>query len=235
MTRINTNVSSLNAQKSLARTNVQLQEALTRLSTGLRINVGKDDPAGLIASEMLRSDIVSSQRAVTNTERANQIIATADSALGQVSSLLNDIRALVTEAANEGALSAEQIAANQLQVDSSLEAINRIAQTTSFQGRRLLDGSLDFVTDAGSVATIADLQIDQANLGATGAIAVNVDITAAATKATIDSASGEQPATATLSFAPGGTLSGFVSGAVLDVKSDSLNARESGVTISFVA
>src|SRR5574340_613008 len=169
MTRINTNVSSLNAQKSLARTNVQLQEALTRLSTGLRINVGKDDPAGLIASEMLRSDIVSSQRAVTNTERANQIIATADSALGQVSSLLNDIRALVTEAANKGALSAEQIAANQSQIDSSLEAINRIAQTTSFQGRKLLDGSLDFTTTNWvNAANCRTIQIDQANLGATG-------------------------------------------------------------------
>ncbi|MBN2291825.1 MAG: flagellin, partial [Pirellulales bacterium] len=128
MTRINTNVSSLNAQKTLARSNNQLQEALTRLSTGLRINSGKDDPAGLIASETLRSDIVSTQVAITNSERANQMIATADSALGQVSSLLNDVRGLVSEAANVGAMSSDQIAANQLQVDSSLEAIDRIAQ-----------------------------------------------------------------------------------------------------------
>jgi flagellin len=145
MTRINTNVSSLVAQKTLQRSNNDLQTALTRLSTGLRINKGKDDPAGLIASEILRSDIVATQRAVTNSERANQIIATADSALGQVSTLLNDIRGLVSESANSGALSDEQIEANQLQVDSSLEAIDRIAQTTSFQGRRLLDGSLDFL------------------------------------------------------------------------------------------
>lgn len=146
MTRINTNVSSLVAQKTLSRSNNDLQTALTRLSTGLRINKGKDDPAGLIASEILRSDIVATQKAVTNSERANQIIGTADSALGQVSTLLNDIRGLVSESANSGALSDEQIAANQLQVDSSLEAIDRIAQTTSFQGRRLLDGSLDFLT-----------------------------------------------------------------------------------------
>lgn len=146
MTRINTNVSSLVAQKTLARSNNSLQEALTRLSTGLRINVGKDDPAGLIASEVLRSDIISVQRAITNSERANQLIATADSALGQVSSLLNDIRGLVSEAANTGAMSDEQIAANQLQVDSSLESIDRIARVTSFQGKRLLDGSLDFLT-----------------------------------------------------------------------------------------
>jgi len=146
MTRINTNVSSLVAQNNLAKSQTQLQTALTRLSTGLRINSGKDDPAGLIASEVLRSDIVSVQRAVTNSERANQLIATADSALGQVSSLLNDIRGLVSEAANTGALSSEQISANQLQVDSSLAAIDRISQTTTFQGRRLLDGSLDFIS-----------------------------------------------------------------------------------------
>lgn len=155
MTRINTNVSSLTAQKTLARSNDQLQEALTRLSTGLRINKGKDDPAGLIASEVLRSDIVSIQRAITNSQRANQLIATADSALNQVSSLLNDIRGLISEAANTGALSPEQISANQLQVDSSLEAIDRIAQTTTFQGRRLLDGSLDFLHTATAASTTA--------------------------------------------------------------------------------
>ncbi|MCH8046484.1 MAG: flagellin [Planctomycetes bacterium] len=154
MTRINTNVSSIVAQKNLARSNADLQQALTRLSTGLRINVGKDDPAGLIASEVLRSDIISVERAITNSERANQLIATADSALGQVSSLLNDIRGLVSEAANTGALSDAQIAADQLQVDSSLEAIDRIAQTTAFQGRRLLDGSLDFITTSAGTADI---------------------------------------------------------------------------------
>ncbi len=235
MTRINTNVSSINAQKSLARTNNQLQQALTRLSTGLRINVGKDDPAGLIASEILRSDIISSQRAVTNSERANQIIATADSALGQVSGLLNDIRALVTEAANEGAMSADQIAANQLQVDSSLEAINRIAQTTSFQGRRLLDGSLDFVTDSGAVASIEDLQIDSANLGATGAIAVDVDISAAATQATVTSASGDAVASTTLNFAAGLalTMGGGANDAVIDINAAALGPNESGVTVVF--
>src|SRR6187551_670966 len=182
MTRINTNVSSLVAQNTLNRSNGALEQALTRLSTGLRINTGKDDPAGLIASENLRSDITSIKRAIGNTDRANQVIATADSALGQVSGLLNDIRGLVTESANSGALSADQIAANQLQIDSSLEALNRIAQTVTFQGRKLLDGSLDFITTAGTgYGTVNDLKIDQANLGSTGSIAVAVDVTAAAT------------------------------------------------------
>ncbi|WP_428308739.1 flagellin [Lacipirellula sp.] len=187
MTRINTNVQSLVARNTLRQSNASLEQSLTRLSTGLRINTGKDDPAGLIASENLRSDITSIQRAITNTDRANQVIATADSALGRVSSLLNDIRGLVTESANAGALSDEQLAANQLQVDSSLEALNRIAQTTTFQGRRLLDGSLDFLTTAGSnFGNISDLKIDQANLGATGSVSVSVNVTAAATQGQVN-------------------------------------------------
>lgn len=186
MTRINTNVSSLVGRNNLREANASLSQSLTRLSTGIRINTGKDDPAGLIASENLRSDITSIERAIGNTDRANQVIATADSALGQVSSLLNDIRGLVTESANSGALSDEQISANQLQVDSSLEALNRIAQTTTFQGRRLLDGSLDFLTNSGANPTaISNVQIDQANLGATGAVAVDVNVTAAATQAAV--------------------------------------------------
>ncbi|MEO0530373.1 MAG: flagellin [Planctomycetota bacterium] len=188
MTRINTNVSSLVGRNNLAQANSNLSQSLTRLSTGLRINTGADDPAGLIASENLRSDITSIQRAIGNTDRANQVIATADSALGQVSSLLNDIRGLVTESANAGALSDEQIAANQLQVDSSLEALNRIAQTTTFQGRRLLDGSLDFLTSStdNEFSNITNLQIDQANLGATGSVDVDIDVSAAATQAQVD-------------------------------------------------
>lgn len=206
MSRINTNVSSLIAQKTLARSNADLQTSLDRLSTGLRINSGKDDPAGLIASENLRRDITAAERAISNTERANQLISTADSALAQVNGLLNDIRGLVTEAANSGVLSDEQIGANQLQIDSSLEAIDRIAQVTTFQGRKLLDGSLDFITSVtAGASSLVDLDIQQANLGASGSVAVNVDITTAATQAAITnngfSFTAGNEATGTITFA----------------------------------
>ena len=187
MSRINTNVSSMIAQNNLTKSNSQLQTSLTRLSTGLRINSGKDDPAGLISSEMLRRDITSVGKAIKNTERAGQFIATADSALSQVSSLLNDVRGLVTEAANDGALSSEQIAANQLQVDSSLEAIDRIAKTTTFQGKRLLDGSMDFQVTAGNgFSTVADSRINQATLDSDDELAVSVSITNAAEVASLE-------------------------------------------------
>jgi len=240
MTRINTNVNSLIAQSRLDRTNNQLQTAMTRLSTGLRINSGKDDPAGLIASEALRSDITAINKALSNTQRANQIIATADSSLGQVASLLNDVRGLVTEAANSGALSDEEIAANQLQIDSSLEAINRIAQTTTFQGKRLLDGSLDFVSNASSISTLRDTRIDQANLGSTGSVKVDVDISAAATRGeiTTDSASvsAAAQATATLKFAPEAILTGFNAAATsVLVRAKDNKEKYDGVTVQFAA
>ncbi len=198
MSRINTNVGSLLAQKTFGRTQADLSQALTRLSTGLKINSGKDDPAGLIASENLRRDITASEKAVINTERAGQLIGTADSALGQVSNLLNDIRGLVTESANKGVLSDEQIAANQLQVDSSLDAIDRIAKVTTFQGRKILDGSLDFTTTNPGL-TVGDLSVKQANLGASNSLAVVVDVTAAATRASISTTAGVT-GTATASF-----------------------------------
>jgi flagellin len=83
-------------------------------------------------------------------------------------------------------LSEDEIAANQLQVDSSLEAINRIAQTTTFQGRKLLDGSLDFITQGGNnFSEISGLKVDQANLGNTGSVSVDVEVSARATRASL--------------------------------------------------
>jgi flagellin len=186
MSRINTNVSSLIAQKTLTTSNDALQQALTRLSTGLRINSGKDDPAGLIASENLRRDITSANTAISNSQQADELIATADSGLGQISGLLNDIRGLAVQAANTGVLSDEQIAANQLQVDSSLEAIDRIAKVTTFQGRKILDGTLDFQkTYTAGGSTVQDLAINSANLGTAGSLDVSVNISAAATQASL--------------------------------------------------
>ncbi|HBV66195.1 MAG TPA: flagellin [Rhodopirellula sp.] len=183
MTRINTNVPSLVAQNRLQASNRDLNLALTRLSTGLRINSGKDDPAGLIASEALRSEITGLNKALSNTRRAGQIITTADSAMGQINSLLNDVRGLVVEAANTGGLSSEEIAANQLQIDSSLEAINRIAQSTTFQGQKLLDGSLGYTSTIGAVASVADSSLQSAQLGTTGSLTVDVVVETAATQA----------------------------------------------------
>src|SRR6187399_2609811 len=114
MARINTNVASLTAQRGLSKTQKSLNDTLQRLSTGLRINSGKDDPAGLIASEGLRSEIQGINQAIDNSTRAGNVISTTEGALNEVASLLLNIKALVVQAANSGALSPEEIKANQL-------------------------------------------------------------------------------------------------------------------------
>ena len=179
------NVPALGAQFNLVRNMGELTNVLTRLSTGLRINSGKDDPAGLIASELLKAEITGTAKAISNTQRANSMIMTADSSLGQISNLLNDVKGLVVEAANTGAMSKDQIAANQLQVDATLESIDRIARTTTYAGQRLLDGSLDFrtsLTNAGA-SGIGNLQINSANFGNASAIDVDVRVLEAARNA----------------------------------------------------
>ncbi|MDR0335461.1 MAG: flagellin [Planctomycetaceae bacterium] len=170
------NVQSLVSQHQINRSMADLSNILTRLSTGLRINSGKDDPAGLIASELLKSDMTATTKAISNAQRANSVIAIADSALGQVSSLLNDIRGLVNEAANTGAMTAEQIAANQLQVDASLDSIDRIAKTTNYQGQLLLDGSMGFQTQGLSNIAVRDLNIHEANFGTQKQVDASIDV-----------------------------------------------------------
>ncbi|MCL2305761.1 MAG: hypothetical protein FWC43_10500 [Planctomycetaceae bacterium] len=179
------NTQSIGAQIQLNRNINALGEVLTRLSTGLRINSGKDDPAGLIAGELLRSDISASKQAIQNTQRANSIIAVADSALGQVSSLLNDIRVLVNAAANTGAMTYDQIQANQLQVDASIDSIDRIAKTTKFQGLSLLDGYMDFSTSGVNARgkQLDDLNIYAANFGTNPTVDIEMQVKAVAEKA----------------------------------------------------
>lgn len=185
MSRINTNINSLQAMRAMQRNQGDLSTRLQRLSTGLRINTGKDDPAGLIASETLRSEINGIGKAIDNTNRASNVINTAEGALNEVSSLLNQVQSLVLEAANTGALSDDEVKANQLQLDSILNSINRISNTTEFGGRKLLDGSLDYIT-ANVIASAVDVtKINSAKIPDNGSITVTVEVVASAQLGTI--------------------------------------------------
>jgi flagellin len=144
MTRINTNISSLIGQRVLGQNNFNLSKSLERLSTGLQINRGKDGPAGLIASENLRSEITSLNSAIGNAERADQVVNIAEGGLQEISTLLTELQGLVTASANKAGLSKEEKEANQLQIDSILQTIDRISGATSFQGTKLLNGTFDY-------------------------------------------------------------------------------------------
>lgn len=179
MTRINTNVSSLISQRVLGQNNGALTTSLERLSTGLRINRGKDDPAGLIASQNLRAEKSALGAAISNAERADQVVNIAEGGLNEVSALLTDLQSLVTQTANTAGLSREEREANQLQIDSILQTIDRIASATSFQGAKLLNGNFDYSTSA-VADTVTQFKVYGAKLQYNGSLDVDVLVTASA-------------------------------------------------------
>ncbi|MFI4853720.1 MAG: flagellin [Phycisphaerales bacterium JB065] len=164
MSRINTNVQSILAQRVLGQNNQGLAGSLERLSTGLRINRGKDDPAGLIASQNLRAEKSALGAAIKNAERADQVANIAEGGLNEVSGLLTELQGLLTTTANDAGLSTEEKAANQLQIDSILQTIDRVAASTSFQGKKLLNGNLNYTT-TGIDAEVSNFKVNGAKLG----------------------------------------------------------------------
>ncbi len=182
MTRINSNIPSMTARANLTRANEDLTVRLQRLSTGLAINRGADNPAGLIVSERIRSEISGLNQAVNNSERASSVIATTEGSLAEVSDLLSSLKALVVEAANTGALSDEERAANQLQIDSAIESITRISNQASFGGLKLLNGSLDYVLSGMATSAVAKANVFGVNFA--GQQNVQVDVTTIASAQT---------------------------------------------------
>jgi len=179
MSRINTNVQSLIAQRVLGQNNKALSTSLDRLSTGLRINRGADDPAGLIASENLRAEKTAITAAIGNSERAAQVASIAEGGLTEIAGLLNELEGLVTATANDAGLSVEEKDANQLQIDSILQTIDRVSSATSFQGTRLLNGNFDYDT-TGVNAEVDSFKVNGAKLAFGGTLAVDVVVTQSA-------------------------------------------------------
>ena len=174
MSRINTNIPSLNALTKLVGNNADLTMRLQRLSSGLRINTGKDDPAGLIASENLRSEMAGLSAGISNSVRASSVIATAEGALNEISALLIDIRELLVQSASKGGMSGEEIDANQLQVDSAINSIQRIANATEFEGMKLLNGNKAYTISGISATRLDDVRVNSAKLIDGAAMTVNV-------------------------------------------------------------
>lgn len=180
MSRINTNIASVIAQGRLGRTQQELDLRLERLSTGVRINRGRDDPAGLIIAERIRADITGVNQGIKNAERASAVTATTEAALAEINDLLSSIKALIVESANSGANSAEERAANQLQIDSAIDSITRISNTASFGGLRLLDGSRDYSLSGVSASEITRASVFNANFVNSTQLDVEVDVLASA-------------------------------------------------------
>jgi len=236
MARINTNVPSLIAQHNLAKSNNDLQVRLQRLSTGLRINRGADGPADLIVSERLRSEIEGIGQAIDNAERASSVISTTEASLAEVANLLTSIKSLVVEASNSGALSDEEIEANQLQIDDAVASISRISATTSFAGLQLLNGSLDYITNGVPASAISDVNIFSANFGTNTSLPVSVETINSAEKAALFLSTGTAQLTSSITIEVAGnqgveTLQ-FVSATALSAVAFAVNrvSDSTGVT-----
>lgn len=188
MYAINTNLSALTALRNLNMTGNEQAKSVARLSTGLRINGGADDPAGLIASEAYRAQIAGLDQADRNVQNATNFAKTAESGLDEVHRLLRDARTLAI-ANGDASLDANQKQANQAQLNSIVASITRVGNTTQFGSRFLLNGSSGATASIIQSANLTAANFQGVFNGATVASSGNISVTmtTAATQATVSS------------------------------------------------
>lgn len=176
----------MTALRNLSGTVGNLGMVMNRLSTGLRINDASDDPAGLIISEDMRSQLKGLDQAIRNAQDAVNMSKTAESALDEVQRLLRNIRGLAVHSANTAVVDSAQLQANQSQIRSTLQSIDRIAQQTQWGSKRLLDGSAGFQATVTNNVHVANMYIGSVFNGQNVAPgAVIVDKVTAATRASV--------------------------------------------------
>jgi flagellin len=163
---VNTNVSSLNAQRQLMNTGNKLDTSFQRLSSGLRINSAKDDAAGLQISDRLSSQINGLNQGNRNANDGISLAQTAEGAMDEVTSMFQRVRTLAQQASN-GSNTDDDRLAIQEEIRSLMSEVNRVAADTTFGGQNLLDGTYDakFQVGADAVQTIG---FSMQNVGGTG-------------------------------------------------------------------
>jgi len=166
--RIFNNIPSLNAQRILGINNNRLAQSVERISSGIRINRGSDDAAGLAISEGLRSDIRTLRQAVRNANDGVSLINVTEGALNEQSGILIRLRELASQAAT-GTVGSTERQTIQLEFTALRNEVDRIAQTTEFNGQKLVEGSL-----ASSVATSSHILI-QVGLDSTSFSRINLN------------------------------------------------------------
>ncbi|MCL6498598.1 MAG: flagellin [Firmicutes bacterium] len=172
--RINQNIAALNAHRNLVATDNALSKSLERLSSGFRINRAADDAAGLAISEKLRAQVRGLAQAIRNAQDGISMIQTAEGALNEVHSMLQRMRELALQAAND-TLSDEDRAAINQEIQQLRQEIDNVSSRTTFNGKKLLDGSL--VT---SLAAASELKPNLSITGGTqSAFVTAVDVSAA--------------------------------------------------------
>lgn len=180
--RIGTHLGALQALRSLDQAGRAEARTHERLSTGLRINRGSDDPSGLVLVEPIRAQLAAIEQASSNTQRAAGLISVADRALAETGDLLVRLRSNGVAALNSGVLGSETIRALQNSVDQGLRAIERIGATTRYGDAPLLNGKLEIQTSTPD-PQLTKIDVQGGRFPAGFPVTEGVTVTAAATRA----------------------------------------------------
>ena len=187
--RINHNLPALNSYRNLNNATTQNAKSMEKLSSGLRINRAADDAAGLAISETMRSQIRGLNQASRNSQDAISLLQTAEGGLTESHSVLHRMRELAVQAAN-ATYTANDRLEMQKEVDQLKEEIDRIANTTSFNNKNLLDGTASAITSSDKVSTQVIMRgslrvVDQFGIKTAGGGSYQLDISATAGDAQI--------------------------------------------------
>ncbi len=184
---INQNIAALNSYRNLSNTQNDLSKSLEKLSSGLRINRAADDAAGLAISEGLRAQIGGTKQAVRNAQDGISVVQTAEGALTETHSILQRMRTLSVQAANDGGLSETAKGNIQDEMDQLKTELTRISDTTQFNGTKLLDGNYSGTFQVGANTSDQDkITVDlkrTGGLSATGLDVNGIDVTKVASDA----------------------------------------------------
>lgn len=207
---INTNIAAMGALRNLQNTNDSFQGSVARLSSGLRINSAADDPAGLIISEGMRAQIQGLNQAMRNSQDAINMSKTAEGAMDELQKLLRDIRGIAVGSANTAVVDSNVLQANQSQIRSTIQSIDRIADQTQFGTKKLLDGTAGVLANVTSSANVSSIYMGGTFAGesmATGPI--TIDRVTQATRATVPLAKTFASANAIVSTSGSFVVNGF--------------------------
>jgi len=154
--RINNNIESMNAHRSLLMNDRALSKSLERLASGQKVNRAADDPAALVISEHMRAQVSGMEQAIRNNEVAISLVQTAEGSMNEISSILVSLRQRAISAANVGASDQDMIDANQAEIENALASIDRVVSSTQFGHYKLLDGTnaaKTITNEDGSIST----------------------------------------------------------------------------------
>lgn len=233
---------------NMSRLKVQEATTMARIATGQKINRASDDPAGLMALNSMNASLAGIDAALENNQRSQDLLNVADGALKEINSLVGEIQKLVSKGNTAGVTVSEK-AAYQAQIDESIDAIDRLVNSTSFNGKSVFNGENRIAAYTNSTGSIKNLNVYRRNPNNTSNQTLSVRVTAAATRGsavtTATTAAALSAATtiqitgklgtATISLSNGTTGANIMAAVVAQKSITGVSAAAQGTNIAFMS